>query len=32
MNGIQLFEQMKQFSSVGELLQSINGKTKAEIL
>ena len=31
MNGIELFEQIKQVSTFTELLQSIKGKTKAEI-
>lgn len=30
MNGIELFERIKQVSTFGELLQSVNGKTKAE--
>jgi hypothetical protein len=30
MNGIELFERLKQVSSLEELLQSINGKTKAD--
>ena len=31
MNGIELFERIKQVSTFDELLQSVNGKTKAEI-
>ena len=30
MNGIELFERIKQVSTFDELLQSVNGKTKAE--
>jgi hypothetical protein len=30
MNGIELFERMQQVSTFDELLQSVNGKTKAE--
>ena len=30
MNGIELFEGIKQVSTFAELLQSVNGKTKAE--
>lgn len=30
MNGIELFERIKQVSTVDELLQSVDGKTKAE--
>ena len=30
MNGIELFEKIKQVSTFAELLQSVNGKTKAE--
>jgi|SaaInlStandDraft_5_1057022.scaffolds.fasta_scaffold06317_2 hypothetical protein len=30
MNGIELFERIKQVSTLDELLQSVNGKTKAE--
>jgi len=31
MNGIELFERIKQSNSFAELLQSVNGKTKAEM-
>jgi hypothetical protein len=31
MNGIELFERIQQVSTLDELLQSVNGKTKAEI-
>ena len=31
MNGIELFERIQQVSTFDELLQSVNGKTKAEI-
>jgi hypothetical protein len=31
MNGIELFERLQQVSTFDELLQSVNGKTKAEI-
>jgi len=30
MNGIELFERIQQVSTFDELLQSVNGKTKAE--
>jgi len=30
MNGIELFERIQQVSTLDELLQSVNGKTKAE--
>ena len=30
MNGIELFERIQQGSTFDELLQSVNGKTKAE--
>ena len=30
MNGIELFDQMKQVSTFAELLQSVNSKTNAE--
>ena len=30
MNGIELFEGIKQASTLGEIIQSVNGKTKAE--
>ena len=30
MNGIELFERIKQVSTFAELLQSVNGKRKAE--